>query len=134
MSFQEVDFSDAYAITKYPNKPFTAYYLGHREVETNLGISTLHEFKKEDGTQFAIWGFTILDKKLEMIDKGSLVRITYTGKENRKTKYGQKDVHTCKVEVDNTKSIADTLQPAVPANSNSNNSGNSAQADDDLPF
>lgn len=108
-NFQEVTLS-AVNLTEYQDKPFTAYYIGNKEVDTDYGESLVHEFQKEDGKRFNVWGFTVLDKKLSMVDKGVLVRVTYTGKEQIKTKkYGMKDVHTCKVEIDPSKSIADKL-------------------------
>ncbi len=108
-NFQEVTLS-AIILTDYQDQPMTAYYLGNKEVDTDYGESLVHEFQKEDGKRLTVWGFTVLDKKLSMVQKGTLVRVTYTGKEQIKTKkYGLKDVHTCKVEIDPTKSIADKL-------------------------
>ena len=108
-NFQEVTLS-AIVLTDYEGQPLTAYYIGNKEVDTDYGESLVHEFQKEDGKRITVWGFTVLDKKLSMVQKGALVRVTYTGKEQIKTKkYGMKDVHTCKVEIDPTKSIADKL-------------------------
>lgn len=109
MAFQEVSLN-AVVLTDYPDTPMTGYYLGSREVDTDYGEALIHEFQKEDGKHVSVWGFTVLDKKLANIQKGILTRVTYKGKEQIKTKkYGLKDVHTCTVEMDPSKSIADKL-------------------------
>lgn len=136
-NFQEVTLS-AVNLTEYENQPFTAYYVGNKEVDTDYGESLVHEFQKDDGKRFNVWGFTVLDKKLAMVQKGAFVRVTYTGKEQIKTKkYGMKDVHTCKVEVDPTKSIADKLPKEDGFKNVDAKNGSEPAAkkkDKDLPF
>jgi hypothetical protein len=36
---------------------------------------------------------------MESLEPGTIVKITYTGTENVKTKFGMKDVHQCTVQV-----------------------------------
>ena len=96
MSYQEVKIPDALKLTDYPDKPLQAYYIGCKQVNTQFGEQTIHEFQKDNGTKVFVWGFTALDRLLEHSPKGALTKVTYTGKSESKNKYGNKS-HTCTV-------------------------------------
>lgn len=115
-------------IKEYPNKPMTGYFLGTRTVDTQFGDSQIHDFQLENGKRVSIYGFTSLNGKLALIEPGLLCEITYTGTENVKTKYGKKDVHQCKVLVDDNKKIALTRLPKF------DNAQDTKEDLDDLPF
>jgi hypothetical protein len=53
----------------------------------------------EDGVGFGIYGFTNLNRAMEAVEPGTLVKITYQGTQNVQTKYGMKDVHQASVQV-----------------------------------
>jgi hypothetical protein len=74
--------------------------MGSKEIDTKLGSQIIYKFQKTDGGMFSVYGFTNLNRFMEMVSEGSLVRLTYRGKENVKTKFGMKDVHQVTVEVD----------------------------------
>lgn len=133
-NFQEVTLN-AVNLTEHEGLPLTGYYIGNKEVDTDFGESLVHEFEKEDGKHVNVWGFTVLDKKLAQIQKGMMVRVTYTGKENIKTKkYGMKDVHTCKVEMDPSRSIADKLPKEDSFKPVTQNGAEKPAPKKDLPF
>jgi hypothetical protein len=119
--FQEVKLQGI-NLTKHPNKPFIGFYLGSTEHNGNYGNEIHHNFQKQKDNELAtIYGFTSLNAKLEKVEKGSLVRLTYLGTEAVKTKkFGTKEVHQVKVEVDSSQSIVDRLDkiesPAVDKN------------------
>ena len=130
-------------LTQHPDKPLIAYYVGKNEVEGQFGDEIHHFFQKEDGTQVKVYGFTTLNRLLEAIPVGSFVRVIYKGKEKVQTKYGKKEVHQCTVDIDRTKTIADSL-PSIPSESKNGNKDNFETAEvetadvadsgEDLPF
>ena len=124
MSMQEQKIVDAISLTEYLNKPLTAYFLGSKSVDTKFGEQFLHNFEKEDGTKISVWGFTALNRLLEMTPKGSFVKATYTGKSETKNKYGNKS-HQCTVFFDPDKKL-DGFKEVEPDIHVDNNS--------DLPF
>jgi len=124
MAFQEQKTVDAISLTEYLNKPMTAFYLGSKSVDTKFGEQFLHNFEKEDGKKISVWGFTALNRLIEMTPKGTLCKITYTGKSETKNKYGNKS-HQCTVFFDPDKKLDGfkEVEPDIHVDSN-----------DDLPF
>src|SRR3990167_8593381 len=94
MAYREQKMVDAIRLTHYPNKPMEAYYLETKEINTRFGEQQLHVFEKKGGVKISVWGFTALNRLLEMTPKGTLCKFTYTGLSKDKNKYG-KQVHTC---------------------------------------
>lgn len=102
MAFREVG-GNATDIKQTPDQPYEGIYIGHEEFDGQFGIQTIWKFRgKTEG--FGIYGFTSLNRSMERINEGTLCRITFTGKKKMKTKYGIKDVNTCRVEVDDSAS------------------------------
>ena len=99
MTFKEVN-TNATDIKKHKSEPYTGTFKGSHKITTKIGEQTIWEFTDPAGLSFGIYGFTNLNRAMETIPEGSVVRITYLGTENVKTKYGQKDVHMVKVEID----------------------------------
>lgn len=104
MAFQEQKIVDAISLTDYLNKPLMAFFLGSKSVDTKFGEQFLHQFEKEDGKKVAVWGFTSLNRLMEMTPKGTFVKVTYTGKSETKNKYGNKS-HQCTVFFDVDKKL-----------------------------
>lgn len=88
--FKEQKTVDAISLTDYLNKPLTAFFLGSKSVDTKFGEQFLHNFQKEDGKKISVWGFTSLNRLLEMTPVGTFVKVTYIGKSTTKNKYGNK--------------------------------------------
>ena len=63
-------------------------------------IDKTYKVRGDDGEITGVNGFTGLDRKMEGIPVGVKIRLTYLGTENVNTKFGMKDVHQVKVEVD----------------------------------
>ena len=122
MGFEETKLVDAISLSDFEGKPMVAYYMGSKEVNTKFGEQELHTFQKEDGTKISVWGFTALNRLLEMTPKGILCKVTYTGKSETANKYGNKS-HTCTVFFDIDKKL-DGFEPAMPE----------VEDNSDLPF
>ena len=86
-------------IKKQPGVPHEGTYKGKRETTTKIGPQVIWEFVTEEGVAFGIYGFTNLNRAMEALHPGAIVKITYKGKENVQTKYGMKDVHQVAVEL-----------------------------------
>lgn len=100
MAFKDVT-TGAIDIKVFPDEPFEGYYIGSKEIETKIGSQVIYKFQKKDGNKkFQIYGFTNLNRAMEMITEGVMCRIVYTGKEKIQTKFGMKDVHQVKVQTD----------------------------------
>ena len=99
MAWKEVSRSGI-DIKKNKNKAYVGEYIGHDEIDTKIGKQTVYKFRDEQGNPFSIYGFTNLNIALEAIREGTLCRMTYLGTENVKTKFGMKDVHQVRVEID----------------------------------
>jgi hypothetical protein len=113
MSWEEVS-SNATDIKKHKEKPFTGTYKGHRSITTKIGEQTIWEFTDEDGIPFGIYGFTNLNRAMESLETGTLVKITYRGTENVQTKFGMKDVHQVSVQVWTGEAKSDEPEPVPP--------------------
>lgn len=99
MAFQEIN-ATATDIKKFIDKPFTGHFNGSQVIQTKIGEQTIWKFTDEEGNYFGIYGFTNLNRIMENVTEGKLVRITYRGTEKVQTKFGLKDVHQVKVEID----------------------------------
>ena len=86
-------------IKKHKGTAYEGTYKGKHEITTKIGQQVIWEFSGEDGVGFGIYGFTNLNRAMEALEPGVLVKITYTGTQNVQTKFGMKDVHQCSVEV-----------------------------------
>jgi hypothetical protein len=76
-------------------------YDGSREVKLEGGDTSLvHTFTpKGGGLPVDVWGFGQFDWALAKL-KGMYVWATYTGMQKRKTKFGEREVHTVDVDYD----------------------------------
>ena len=90
--------TSAIDIKKVKGQSCEGTYKGKHEITTKIGQQVIWEFAGEDGIGFGIYGFTNLNRAMEQIEPGILVKVTYTGTQNVKTKYGMQDVHQCTVE------------------------------------
>jgi hypothetical protein len=92
---------EAYSLKEFENITIKGYYIGTKEIDTDLGVSEVHEFyNAEKKSYFSFWGVTALNNKLKQVPEGAYVEFTYRGKSNVKTKYGTKPVHQCDVSFD----------------------------------
>jgi hypothetical protein len=109
MGFKEVSSLDADNTTALGgvNKktgranPKTAegYYLGTRKVESKMSLSgeaSIHFLQTSKGN-LGIWGKTDLDRKIQTVVPGQMIRITQT---SMQAVPGKKDMYKFKVEVD----------------------------------
>jgi len=99
MAFKEVAAGATIDIKKQKDTPVEGVYVDTKNIVTEIGPQVIYQLKQGGSVQ-GIYGFTNLNIAMESVCKGALVRLTYTGTKNVKTKYGMKDVHQCKVEVD----------------------------------
>lgn len=107
MAFREIN-TGAVDIKKHPGEPYIGTFIGSNERDGKFGKEIIWNFLDESGIPLSIYGFTMLNKRMGMVSAGAKVRITYTGLQKMDTKYGKnKDVHTCKVEIDADAEIAD---------------------------
>ena len=99
MAWREVT-TGAIDIKKSKQKAWNGVYLGSRGISTKMGSQIIYRFQDIHGFIFQIYGFTNLNILMESIGQGQNVRITYLGTKNLQTKFGMKDVHQVKVEVE----------------------------------
>ena len=90
---------------KKSSESHSGYYVGSEQIVTKIGPQIVWKFRDEDGLPFGVYGFTNLNRNMNSIALGSLVRLTYKGTQNMKTKFGMKDVHQVLVEVDDEKKL-----------------------------
>jgi len=104
MAWKDISSTSAINIKKQKDVPFIGIYQGNKKFQTKIGgkdvDNIVYKFLDEEGEYFAIYGFTNLDRIMENAKEDLLYKITYTGTKNMKTPFGMKDVHQCKVEVD----------------------------------
>lgn len=112
MAFQEVTGGTSIDIKTSQGKPYTGKYTGCRKFQTKMGEQVAYNFEGADGN-FSIYGFSHLNYLMNSVKEGDLVRITYLGREKAQTKYGEKEVHKAKLEIDydHRKSV-DTVKEA----------------------
>jgi hypothetical protein len=99
MGFKKVS-TQATDIKGFQDEAFEGIYLGSKDIETKIGPQVIYKFKKVKGGIFNVYGFTNLNRAMEMVEEGQLCRLTYRGTENIDTKFGKKDVHQVDVETD----------------------------------
>ena len=99
MAFKEVAAGNTVDIKNEKGKPFEGVYVGSKGIVTEIGPQTIYRFK-QGANVTGVYGFTNLNRAMEGICEGALVRLTYLGTENVKTKFGMKDVHQVSVMVD----------------------------------
>jgi hypothetical protein len=114
MAYQEVT-NQGIDIKEYLGKPMEGFYLETTTHDGKFGDYKVHTFQSLKGPIVNIFGFTMFNLKMERITPGTLCKITYTGTENVKTKYGMKDVHQIKVEQDPSRKMATDTLPAPTA-------------------
>jgi len=101
---------------------FVGIFLGTKTIRTadpkNEGKtkpSTLHRFRDPDnGTIVDVWGFGMLDRELEVVPRGNMVKVEYFGMQKNEKR--NRDEHLCQV-----------FFAPVPADSQ-------GAENDDLPF
>jgi len=98
MAYREVT-RNAIDIKKEKGKPFEGIYVGSKAITTKIGAQIVYTFQNEHGGKFQIYGFTNLNIAMENVGTGEECKITYLGTKNCDTKFGKKDVHQVKVEV-----------------------------------
>jgi hypothetical protein len=86
-------------IKKQKGKELEGTFKGKHEITTKIGPQVIWQFVGEDGVPFGVYGFTNLNRAMESLEVGTLVKITYQGTQNIQTKYGMKDVHQVSVQV-----------------------------------
>lgn len=106
--------SNAIDIKKEKDKAFEGTYQGKTDIQTKIGAQTIWNFVDEDGKNFGIYGFTNLNRAMEVVKVGDLLRVTYTGTKNVKTKFGMKDVHQVAVEIHEEESDPHDLSDVFP--------------------
>ena len=108
MAFKPVT-NVAIDIKKEPGKQYIGTYVNKETIQTKLGPAFVYNFNDNEGAPFAIYGFTNLNRVMENMKLGVLLRITYQGTKNVKTKFGQKDVHQVLVEMDDKDGDPETV-------------------------
>lgn len=100
MPFKEINPSSSSTIDikKSPNEPFIGSYVGKKEIVTKIGPQIIWQYTSDDGEPFGIYGFTNLNRVMEAVPLGEMLRITYKGTQRLQTKFGMKDVHQVQVE------------------------------------
>ena len=103
------------------------FYLGSKEVSNPKhpsGKSLLHILQTPEGNA-GVWGKTDLDKKLKLIDLGTMVRITFTGMQATKTG----EMYKYEVAQDRSQRVNPPTQSLSPQNSEDEGAG--GDEDDD---
>ncbi len=120
MAWKEVGPANNTIDIKQKGKDFSieGIYTGHREFDSQFGgTQTVWNLRTEAGI-VGIYSFTDLTRRMEGVTEGSLVRITYLGKEWIESKRGKVQMHKCKVEVDDAASAdTDDMPDTYPASS-----------------
>lgn len=101
MAFKEVS-GQATDIKKTPNQPYVGYYTGKRTIQTKIGEQTIWSFVDDNDKPFGVYGFTSINRLMETVKENTLCRITYLGQQEKETKFGRKQVHQAKLEIDDS--------------------------------
>ena len=99
MAWKKVSRPPTLDIKKQVDEEHVGVYQGKKDIQTKLGPQVVHEFDDQKGAQFSIYGFTNLNRAMEGVRIGGLVRVKYLGTEKVQTKFGLKDVHQVSVEI-----------------------------------
>ena len=100
MAYNERKGGDTIDIKQSIDKAFEGVYIGFKGITTKIGPQKIYQFRATNGKGFEIYGFTMLNRVMDNVVSGEKCRITYLGTENVETKFGMKDVHQVRVEVD----------------------------------
>jgi len=88
-------------ITKEKDVPHTGTFIKSEEVDGKFGKQLHHHFTDDEGSEYAVYGFTVLNNAMAEVVAGDYCRLIYRGvKKDTKTKYGIKDIHICDVDVE----------------------------------
>lgn len=88
MAWKEVS-RTAIDIKKHPDQEYIGEYKGFEKIQTKIGEQTIYKFIDDDGNRFNIYGFTNLNRAMDLIAEGTLCRITTnTGVRGFLRKYG----------------------------------------------
>lgn len=101
------------------------YFIGSKDVaskKARSGFAKLHILQTEDG-KLGIWGKTDLDRKMQGVTPGTMVRITQNGKQA--TPNG--DMYKYKVEVDASNTIEVNVGTANRANEDTSDAPDSEE-------
>ena len=77
MAYKDVKMGEAWDFEE--NESFEGTYVG-REENVGPNNSMMYEFKSLDDKNVSIWGSTVLDTKMKLIEPGLRVKIIYLGK------------------------------------------------------
>ncbi len=100
MALREIKM-EALSLKDFQDKTISGFFLGSKEIDTELGTSEVHDFyNSEKQRYFSVWGVTLMNKKLKQVPVGCYVEFTYRGKVVAKTKFGQQSVHQVDVAYD----------------------------------
>lgn len=118
MAFKEVESGNMIDLKKFLNQPLTGRLIGVKKVRTKNGESMVWSIivseGKMAGESVGVWGFTALNMGLEKASPGALVRITYTGRSEKRNNYGNFS-HKAKVEVDDEAGIDKEIAASIGA-------------------
>ncbi len=112
MPWKEIG-NNAIDIKKKKGEAVVGTFTGHRDINTKIGPQVIWEFADEDGAPFGVYGFTSLNRGLQGMKPETVCRLTYTGTINMATKFGQKDVHQVKIEVESNET-EEEVRPSEP--------------------
>lgn len=115
MAYREVRGGDVLDIKKdVPGEEsHEGVYMGFKGITTKLGNQYIYRFKDKSNKIFQMYGFTMLNRVMENISTGSQCRITYLGTKELETKFGLKDVHMVKCEIDD-EFVSDVDEEGIP--------------------
>ncbi len=101
MAFVEVNQRNAVDIKAEGSIPVQGVYLGVKNIQTDYGEQYIYRFKQPNGSVLGVYGFTNLNKGMESVATGTMVRLTYEGTKKVDTRFGKnKPVHQVKIEID----------------------------------
>jgi len=58
--------------------------LVRKERDVGVNKSCLYHLETQDKKQISVWGSTVLDSRLDYVNEGEVIRITYKGTETNK--------------------------------------------------
>lgn len=107
------------------------------EVSENVGphSSKVYRFKTASGDDIAIWGNTVLNTRLKMVNVGNMVRIVYVGekKSGNGRSYKNFDVYIDQTNKDSTKDSVSEIDAKFPDKEDKKD-GKEEIDPDDIPF
>ena len=104
MAYQEVsNLAIKFHTPENTGKSIEGFIVGTRTIKSSkddVKPYKIHDFIAPDGMPFSLYGFTIMDNILSGIPLKRLVKITYLGKTDTKTKYGGIGYHKATIQHD----------------------------------